>query len=420
MAENISENPTLKEGPGPTPPSPDEIAPLFPQLEILEVLGHGGMGVVYKARQTGLDRLVALKILPPSVDPGRNFAERFAREARALASLQHPNIVTVHDSGQAGEYYYFVMEYVDGMNLRRAMDAGRLTPEQALGIVPLICDALQYAHDEGVMHRDIKPENILLDRRGRVKIADFGLVKLISGEKTDYTLTAPQQVMGTLHYMAPEQVENPSSVDHRADIYALGVVLYEILTGELPIGRFPLPSEKTPLDPRLDEIVLHALEKEPDKRYQNASDVKTDVQVVSGTYDRAAAAAATPAAVASIGPAAPAPAIAGGGPAIGGFALPPDATGMFRVRSTGIAYLLWLLGLVGLGGIHRMYAGKWITGVLWLLTGGLFLVGQIIDLVLIPGMIKMANLESAFLARTIVEAGRSTGHGHAHPTHART
>ena len=196
------------------PPPVTQLAKLFPQLEILEFIGKGGMGAVYKARQPRLDRLVALKILPPAAagDPG--FAERFNREARALARLNHPNIVTVHDFGQVSgvvvpppsalgvppapeptptpgipqasppdqqplpDLHYLVMEFVDGGNLRQIERAGRLTPEQALAIVPQICEALQFAHNEGIVHRDIKPENILLDKKGRVKITDFGIAKM--------------------------------------------------------------------------------------------------------------------------------------------------------------------------------------------------------------------------------------------------
>jgi predicted Ser/Thr protein kinase len=263
---------------GPAAPSVEELAPLFPQLEVLELIGRGGMGAVYKARQPSLDRLVALKVLPPEAGRDPAFAERFNREARALARLSHPNIVAVHDVGRAGEFYYFVMEYVDGANLRQVLRDGQLTPEQALRIVPQICDALQYAHEEGVVHRDIKPENILLDKKGRVKIADFGLAKLLGHDTGNFTLTGSRQVMGTLYYMAPEQVERPLEVDHRADIYSLGVVFYEMLTGQLPVGRFPMPSEKAGTDAFLDDVVLRALEREPAKRYQHASDVKTDVE----------------------------------------------------------------------------------------------------------------------------------------------
>ncbi|HJT76857.1 MAG TPA: serine/threonine-protein kinase, partial [Gemmataceae bacterium] len=255
-------------GPGAVAP-PDELAAHFPQLEVLELLGQGGMGAVYKARQPHLDRLVALKILPPEAGQDPAFVERFTREARALARLSHPHIVAVHDFGQADGLYYFLMEYVDGVNLRQLLEAGPLEPRQALLIVPQICDALHYAHGEGVVHRDIKPENILLDRKGRVKIADFGLAKLLGRGPADFTLTSSRQVMGTLHYMAPEQMERPLEVDHRADIYSLGVVFYEMLTGELPLGRFDPPSKKSQVDVRLDEVVFRALEKEPERRYQH-------------------------------------------------------------------------------------------------------------------------------------------------------
>lgn len=168
---------TTAHSPGFVPPDPAELAARFPQLEVLELLGQGGMGAVYKARQTRLDRLVALKVLPPQAAADPAFAERFAREARALARLGHPHIVAVHGFGEADGLYYFVMEFVDGANLWELIRTGSLTPEQALAIVPQICEALQFAHDEGVVHRDIKPENVLVDRRGRVKIADFGLAK---------------------------------------------------------------------------------------------------------------------------------------------------------------------------------------------------------------------------------------------------
>lgn len=259
-------------------PDHEVLAQQFPNLEIMELLGHGGMGAVYKARQNNLDRLVALKVIFADETRNPHFADRFEREAKALAVLNHPNIVTVHDFGRTDSFYYLVMEFVDGVNLREVLRKGSLTPQRALGIVPHVCDALQYAHDEGVVHRDIKPENILVDKRGRVKIADFGLAKLLGETKTMPNLTRTNQVMGTLHYMAPEQVEKPLAVDHRADIYSLGVVFYELLTGELPLGRFAPPSQKVKVDVRLDEIVLQTLEKEPGLRYQRVSDVKTDME----------------------------------------------------------------------------------------------------------------------------------------------
>ncbi len=287
-------------GNGPTAPNagfvpaePETLAPHFPDLEILELLGHGGMGAVYKARQTKLDRLVALKTIRPESAEDPAFAARFQREARTLARLNHPNIVAVHDFGDvsfaAGEgegassrnVYYFLMEYVDGANLRQVIQSGGLEPQQALSIVPEICEALQFAHDEGVVHRDIKPENILIDQRGRVKIADFGLARLATGSDCDYTLTHTDQVMGTPRYMAPEQMEGSHDVDHRADIFSLGVVFYEMLTGQTPAGHFEPPSKKVQIDVRIDEVVLRSMAREPERRYQQVSQVKTDVESIS-------------------------------------------------------------------------------------------------------------------------------------------
>ncbi len=271
------------------PPSLAELAALFPQLEIIALIGKGGMGAVYKARQRALDRLIALKILPRQTEAGTRFTERFNREARALARLTHPNIVSMHEFGEAGGLFYFIMEFVDGVNLRQLQQTRKLSAREALQIIAQVCDALQYAHDEGIVHRDIKPENVLIDRKGHVKIADFGLAKILDTEAGDPHLTVDGQVMGTPHYMAPEQLERPQEVDHRADIFSLGVVFYELLTGELPLGKFAPPSRKVHVDIRLDEIVLRALEKEPEQRYQHASEMKTQVNTISDPAKRVSA-----------------------------------------------------------------------------------------------------------------------------------
>ena len=258
-----------------------ELQSRFPDFEILELLGQGGMGSVYKARQIKLDRLVAIKILPPEIGRNRDFAERFVREAKAMAQLNHPHILTIHDFGEAEGLFFFVMEYVDGVNLRQAMQRQDLTPPDAMAIVSPICDALQYAHDRGIVHRDIKPENILLNSAGQPKIADFGLSKLVGKKEAEFSLTETHQVMGTPRYMAPEQMQETRSVDHRADIFSLGVLFYELLTGELPIGNFPSPSKKVRIDVRLDEVVLKTLENEPEQRYQKVSEFRTEVEKIS-------------------------------------------------------------------------------------------------------------------------------------------
>ena len=320
------------------PPPVADLAKLFPQFEILELLGQGGMGAVYKARQPALDRFVALKILPPETSGDAGFADRFTREARALARLNHPNIVAVHEFGQAGGLHYFVMEYVEGINLRQLEQAGKLSPREALKIIPQICDALQFAHDEGIVHRDIKPENVMLDTKGRVKITDFGLAKILGLEPDGLRLTGAKDVMGTPHYMAPEQIEHPQEVDHRADIYSLGVVFYEMLTGELPVGKFQPPSQKVHVDVRLDEVVLRTLEKEPERRYQKASEVKTQVESIASTPALFAPSAAV---------------------------LAPDPTVSDKI----ILPAFLLAFFFGVFGMHRFYVGKVRTGLLQL--GGL-------------------------------------------------
>lgn len=294
------------------PPDAETLAPLFPQLEVIELVGHGGMGAVYRARQKKLDRVVALKIIRPEAADDQTFADRFNREARTLARLNHSNIVAVYDFGDvtisdkaasttSRILYYFLMEFVDGANLRQLIDGGELRSEQALAIVPQICEALQFAHEAGVVHRDIKPENILVDTRGQVKIADFGLAKLAERSLEEFTLTGTHQVMGTPRYMAPEQMEGSHGVDHRADIYSLGVVFYEMLTGQVPAGHFDPPSKKVQIDVRLDEVVLRSLAREPERRYQQASEVKTDVEVISQSSGTDAARTAHNHALQSVG-----------------------------------------------------------------------------------------------------------------------
>jgi len=270
------------------PFEPAELSPHFPQLEILECLGRGGMGVVYKARQKSLNRLVALKLLAPERADDRDFARHFAKEAQALAALSHPNIVAVHDFGEAGGLYYLLMEFVDGPNLRQLLRTRRLKPEEALSIVPPICDALQCAHARGIVHRDIKPENLLLDHTGQVKIADFGIAKLLGGGHEDAAShrgkasegSSDTFATGTPDYAAPEQRSSNGNADHRADIYSLGVVLYEMLTGERPKGEFIPPSHRVQVDVRIDEILLRALERAPNLRFATMEEFRTRLNSV--------------------------------------------------------------------------------------------------------------------------------------------
>ncbi|MFO0976435.1 MAG: serine/threonine-protein kinase [Planctomycetaceae bacterium] len=250
-------------------PSREDLAPLFPDFEIQDLLGFGGMGCVYKARQTRLDRAVAIKILPKELARDELFAERFAREARAMARLNHPNVVRVYDFGQAGDVCFLIMEFMDGMNLRELLNAGSLPAGEVFRIFEQVCLALDYAHREGVVHRDIKPENILFSKTGHASLADFGLARLAMDSGCEVSLTQTRQAMGTLNYMAPEQWENPKTVDHRADIYALGILLYELLTGRVPRGSFPPASGLCGSPVAIDAVINKALQVDPALRYQS-------------------------------------------------------------------------------------------------------------------------------------------------------
>jgi uncharacterized protein YndB with AHSA1/START domain/tRNA A-37 threonylcarbamoyl transferase component Bud32 len=265
-------------------PSPAELAQRLPNLEVLELLGSGGMGVVYKGRQPLLNRLVAIKVIRPDLDTDGAFQERFLREGRALAKLRHPFIVTVFDIQQAGDLYCLVMEYVEGSSLRQLLQEGNgsITERRALDYVPQITEALQHAHEAGVVHRDVKPENILVDTRGRIRLVDFGLATLF-GPTAPARAADDDRVAGTLRYMAPEQISMPSSVDHRADIYATGVVFYEMLSHEVPGPDRVPPSRRAGTDPRIDPIVMRAIEKDRDLRYQEARLMHLDLNKLART-----------------------------------------------------------------------------------------------------------------------------------------
>lgn len=257
-------------------PTPDAVASVpdvrLPGYELERLLGRGGMGEVWRAKQVSLGRTVAVKLLPEDLAQDREFVARFEKEATALASLSHPNIIQIIDRGEAGGHYYFVMEYVDGKSLRERMGGKPLVQADAIRFITQILRAVEAAHEGGIIHRDLKPENILLDGRGHAKVADFGLAGMRSGDERKHQLTGTSVAMGTLNYMAPEQRRDARNVDHRADLYSVGVILYELLTGDLPVGRFKNPSERVPgCDARLDDIVARLLETEPADRCESAS-----------------------------------------------------------------------------------------------------------------------------------------------------
>ncbi len=264
------------------PPSAEELAKLLPQYDITRILGRGGMGAVYQGTQKSLDRPVAIKILSAQLeDSDQGFKDRFKNEARAMAKLSHPGIVAVYDSGETADgLLYIVMEFIEGTDVARMIaKQKRLHTEHAMAITAHVCDALAYAHERGIIHRDIKPANIMVGYDGVVKVADFGLAKMSkSGESG---LTQSGMAMGTLHYMAPESLTLGTAVDQRADIYAVGVMLYQMLTGKLPQGLFELPSLQVPgLDPRYDGIIGKALREDRELRYPSTLDMRHDLDAI--------------------------------------------------------------------------------------------------------------------------------------------
>jgi serine/threonine protein kinase len=264
------------------PPTAEELQKLMPGYTIEKILGRGGMGAVYRGVQTNLDRPVAIKILPPGVekeDP--SFAERFKSEARLMARLSHPAVVAVYDFGtNAGGQLYFAMEYVDGSDVSQMIAAqGKLPPEHALAITAHVCDALQAAHELGIVHRDIKPANVLLNMKGQVKVADFGLAKV--EDPGQHGLTKTGYAMGTPDFVAPEALMLGTAIDGRADLYAVGVMLYQMLTGNIPRGAFKPASVLVPgLDPRFDPIILKAMQHDREERHQNAAELRRELDVI--------------------------------------------------------------------------------------------------------------------------------------------
>lgn len=260
------------------PPSLEELQSLIPQLEILSFIGHGGMGTFYKARQPMMNRFAAVKIF--LVDPASDQAliEGFKREARAMAGLNHLHIVKIYDFGESGSILFLVMEYVHGDILERLIDYRGFGLQEIVAIVTQACDALDHAHERGVIHRDIRPGNTMLDDNGEVKIGDFGLARLVGEELFRRNLTDANQAMGTMDYVAPEQHDPDTTVDHRADIYSLGLMLYKLATRTLPRGDFFPPSHYAPdLNPRVDEIVIRCMQREPNNRYQTIRELRADL-----------------------------------------------------------------------------------------------------------------------------------------------
>jgi len=259
--------------------------------KILEKLGEGGMGVVYKAQDTKLDRLVALKFLPQHLTSDFSEKERFIHEAKAASALNHPNITTIHEVDEFEGQMFIVMEYCEGKTLKQMIEKETLSVKKVLDIGIQICEGLAIAHEKGIVHRDIKSDNIMVTHDGLVKIMDFGLAKL----KGVSRLTKSETTMGTVAYMSPEQAQG-IEVDQRSDIFSFGVVLYEIITGQLPFkGEHeaaimysvmnetpePLARYKAGVPDELQRIMSKALAKSKDERYQHTDDLLADLRTYS-------------------------------------------------------------------------------------------------------------------------------------------
>ena len=256
-----------------------------------ELLGQGGMARVYRGKQKNLDRYVAIKVLPPYYAADPAFVDRFKLEARAMAKLSHPNIVTVHDAGEENGRLFIIMEYVGGGALRQKM-ANSMQMREVLQVVREVASALTYAHSMGIVHRDVKPVNVLLDTSGRAVLSDFGIAKVL---QTSMALTRDGAGVGTPEYMSPEQCRG-GQVDARTDIYALGVMLYEMLTGHTPFEADnytalahahiyeppPPPSQRNPrVSPAVQAVVMKALEKDPANRFQKATEMASALEAAA-------------------------------------------------------------------------------------------------------------------------------------------
>ncbi|MDD4238915.1 MAG: Stk1 family PASTA domain-containing Ser/Thr kinase [Desulfotomaculaceae bacterium] len=262
------------------------------RYEILEQLGGGGMAIIYKGRDTLLNRLVSIKVLRPEFTCDEDFVQRFRREAQAIASLSHPNIVNIYDVGWEEKAHYLVIEYIEGDNLKNFIRAqGTIPTERVVEIARQISDALQHAHENNIVHRDVKPQNILITREGRAKLTDFGIAK----EATTATLTQTDTIVGSVHYISPEQARGETA-GPRSDIYSLGIVLYEMVTGVLPFqGETPIavalkhiqeapprPSSLNPaVSPRIEDIIMRAMAKNSVERYETARQLSLELDSVA-------------------------------------------------------------------------------------------------------------------------------------------
>jgi len=259
-------------------PDPADLAPLFPGYDIQDLIATGGMGAVYRAVQKSLDRTVALKILPMEFSSDAAFCAGFEAEAKAMARLNHPNLIGVYDFGEVNGMLYIVMEYVPGKSIYHSAYGRTIDPKEVIRLVTGVCNGLAHAHDNGIIHRDIKPSNILLDLHAEPKIGDFGLASPMGR-----TIEEGEEIFGTPHYTAPEVVDSPRSVDYRADIFSVGILLHELLTSRLPANDPRSASVIARCDPKFDAIIRKATMPVPAARYSSAKEIANDLQAISAT-----------------------------------------------------------------------------------------------------------------------------------------
>jgi serine/threonine protein kinase len=385
--------------------------------EIIATLGAGGMGVVYEARDTRLDRRVAVKVLPPDVVEDTDSRQRFEREARTISRLNHPNLCTLFDIGDHDGQPYLVMELIRGLTIKQRLTRHPFTVTEVLELGAQLADALDAAHTERIIHRDIKPANIFVTDRGQAKVLDFGLAKLTpdrrqrvgTGGAFDAVtresdqLTRSGAAVGTVAYMSPEQARG-EVLDARTDLFSLGTVLYEMATGQAAflgqttavvfdsiLNRPPIPPvDLNPdLPPKLQEIISNALEKDRELRYQSAADLRADLKRAKRALDSGQTTSASRSRTAPVAmpatpllPVQPAPARAPA-PSPATVAAGPQASGAQAISPKKRLLTLILCLVFGIFGAHRFYVGKRVTAVLQLLTLGGLTVWFLIDAVIV-------------------------------------
>ena len=313
-------------------PEPADLAPLFPGYEIQGLIATGGMGAVYCAVQKSLDRTVALKILPMEFSKDAAFCAGFEAEAKAMARLNHPNLIGVYDFGEVNGMLYIIMEFVPGQSIYHSAYGLAIDQEEVIRLVTGICNGLAHAHENGIIHRDIKPSNILLDLNAQPKIGDFGLARPIERKVEE-----GEEIFGTPHYTAPEVVNHPHSVDYRADIFSVGVLLHELLTGKLPASDPRPASTIVRCDPRFDNIVRRATQPLAAARYSSAKEISHDLQVIAASLvpkDPRPGAAAAPRRV-----------------------LPARSRGPVKTKqSSGVPMMLFILGAIAAIAAYAYYS----------------------------------------------------------------